>query len=63
MKVKAATGLRVPTEKRANAYIEDQPVEVENSLYYRRLINDGDLIIVTEAQPLPTGKKGVDKNG
>ena len=48
MKVKAADGLRVPKENRVNSYITNQPVEVPESLYYRRLVNDGDLIMVTE---------------
>lgn len=48
MKVKAADGLRVPKENRVNFYITNQPVEVPESLYYRRLVNDGDLIMVTE---------------
>ncbi|QZP15577.1 DUF2635 domain-containing protein [Avibacterium paragallinarum] len=29
-------------------YIEQEPVEVEDSIYYQRRINDGDLIVVNE---------------
>lgn len=50
MKVKAtAAGLRVPKETRVHDYIEDTPVEVPDSVYYRRLIADGDLCAVAEA--------------
>ena len=45
LKVKAAPGLRVPFENHAHRYIEQSQVEVENSMYYRRLIADGDLIL------------------
>lgn len=50
MKVKAATGIKVPMEHQPFAYIEQTPVEVEPSVYYQRRINDGDLIIVNEAR-------------
>ena len=55
LKVKAAYGLRVPFENHAHRYIEQSAVEVENSLYYRRLLADGDLILVV------TGK--IEKKG
>lgn len=48
MKVKAADGLRVPKEKRVNSYITTQLVNVPDTLYYRRLVADGDLIMITE---------------
>lgn len=48
MKVKAADGLRVPKEKRVNSYITTQLVNVPDTLYYRRLVADGDLIKITE---------------
>lgn len=52
MKVIAANGLRVPHEKRVNAYITDDDVyEVENTAYYRRLLVDGDLIEVVVEEP------------
>ena len=57
MKVKAASvGVKVPLENQPYAYIEQEPVEVENTLYYQRRIADGDLIDVSsdessEAQP------------
>ena len=53
MKVKAAPGVKVPFEHRPNAFIEQDVVEVENSLYYRRRIADGDLVKVGK-----TAKKG-----
>lgn len=46
MKVKAKVGIKVPMENRANQFIEQQPVEVAESLYYRRLVQEGDLIVV-----------------
>lgn len=42
--VKAKPGLKVPYETRANKYVEDEVIEVPNTLYYRRRILDGDLI-------------------
>lgn len=57
MKVKAAKGLRVPKENRANDYIEDTPIEVSETVYYRRLVADGDLILLPDS-PLPTAPKG-----
>ena len=50
MKVKAAEGLRVPKEHRAHEYIEQAPVEVPDTLYYRMLVADGDLLAVEETE-------------
>lgn len=47
IKVKAAKGVRVPYEGSPHRYIEQEVVEVDNSLYYQRRVADGDLIIVT----------------
>ncbi|MBS9777194.1 MAG: DUF2635 domain-containing protein [Gammaproteobacteria bacterium] len=45
IQVKAANGVRVPTEQDARQYITDaESVEVELTNYYRRRIVDGDLI-------------------
>lgn len=46
MKVKAIEGLKVPYENRTDLFIEQMPVEVEDSAYYQRRISDGDLILV-----------------
>lgn len=46
MKVKAIEGLKVPYENRTDLFIEQTPVEVEDSAYYQRRISDGDLILV-----------------
>lgn len=46
MKVKAALGVKVPFENQPQAYIEQEVVEVENTIYYQRRIADGDLIEV-----------------
>lgn len=53
MKVKATNGIKVPMENQPYSYIEQEPVEVENGIYYQRRINDGDLVVVTE----PRGRK------
>lgn len=47
--VKAAPGLRLPKEGAPYTYITDaEPVEVENVHYYRKAINDGDLIALSD---------------
>nr|DAI43168.1 MAG TPA: Protein of unknown function (DUF2635) [Caudoviricetes sp.] len=48
MIVKATPGVKVPLENQPYAYIEQEPVEVDDSVYYQRRIADGDLI---EVQP------------
>ena len=48
MIVKAIPGVKVPLENQPYAYIEQEPVEVDDSVYYHRRIADGDLI---EVQP------------
>lgn len=48
MIVKATPGVKVPLENQPYAYIEQEPVEVDESVYYQRRIADGDLI---EVQP------------
>lgn len=48
MIVKAAPGVKVPLENQPYTYIEQEPVEVDDSVYYQRRIADGDLI---EVQP------------
>ncbi|HBW7365142.1 TPA: DUF2635 domain-containing protein [Klebsiella pneumoniae] len=49
MKVKARKGIRVPREDNARRYIEQEPVEVPESTYYLRRLNEGDLVKVTDA--------------
>ena len=47
IKVKAAPGLAVPTEHNPHEYIGQEPAEVAaDSLYYRRLLDDGDILNV-----------------
>jgi hypothetical protein len=47
MLVTAAPGLKVPKEFHTNRYITDaEPVEVIESVYYQRRIDDGDLVVV-----------------
>ncbi|HDL8234137.1 TPA: DUF2635 domain-containing protein [Yersinia enterocolitica] len=47
MKVKARDGVRVPREENARRYIEQEPVDVPQSTYYLRRLNDGDLVEVS----------------
>ncbi|WP_370607939.1 hypothetical protein [Citrobacter meridianamericanus] len=57
MKVKAATGVKVPREENARRYItSDSNVTVEDSAYYRRQISAGDLILVTSTDNKKAGK-------
>ena len=46
MKVKARAGVRVPREDNPRRYIEQETVEVPQSTYYLRRLNDGDLVEV-----------------
>lgn len=48
MKVKARIGLKVPFEHSARQFIDQNVVDVPGTLYYRRLLLDGDLIKVNE---------------
>lgn len=48
MKVKAAAGLRVPYENQPRRYIEQKPVDVPDTIYYRRLLATGDLVNVSD---------------
>lgn len=45
MLVKAAPGVKVPVEGMPRRYIEQTPVEVPDTPYYRRRITDGDLMV------------------
>lgn len=59
MKVKAATGVRVPLENQPHSYITDaQTMEVNDTLYYQRRLADGDLVLVTEeVQAVSSGRR------
>ncbi|EGR7329438.1 DUF2635 domain-containing protein [Salmonella enterica subsp. enterica serovar Enteritidis] len=46
MKVRAATGLQVPYENQPRRYIKQTPVNVPDTIYYRRLLAAGDLVTV-----------------
>ncbi|ENE6226424.1 DUF2635 domain-containing protein [Escherichia coli] len=48
MKVKAAPGVKFPMEDNARKYITTEAVTVENTAYYRRAVQDGDLILVRD---------------
>ncbi|CAH5592699.1 DUF2635 domain-containing protein [Escherichia coli] len=48
MKVKAAPGMKFPMEDNARKYITTEAVTVENTAYYRRAVQDGDLILVND---------------
>lgn len=60
MVVKSAPGTQCPTERNPREYITDSdPVEVPDTSYYRRLLDDGSLIeaVLVEAAPAPVEKK------
>lgn len=45
MLVKAAPGLRCPKEENPREYINDSdPVDVPDTAYYQRLVDDGSLV-------------------
>ena len=49
MLVKASEGLRCPMESNSRRYITDSvAVTVIKSTYYKRLVRDGSLLLVTE---------------
>ncbi|WP_404991327.1 DUF2635 domain-containing protein [Cupriavidus pauculus] len=51
MKVRAAPGLRVPTEDNPRRYITAaEPVDVPRSAYYLRALADGDLVPADDAE-------------
>lgn len=53
MRVHAAPGLLCPTENNPREYITDaEPVDVPDTAYYRRLVDDGSLV---EIPPLVKG--------
>ena len=55
IKVKAADGLLVPRENHTHEYIGQEAEEVDgSSLYYRRLLAEGDLLPADDAE---TAKK------
>ena len=56
LKVKAVDGVRVPLEGHSHQYIEQDVVEVDNTLYYQRRIADGDLVVVTTEKTIKNHK-------
>lgn len=51
--VKAAAGLLVPMEGGPRRYInEHQPVEIEESAYYQRCLESGDLVRADAPKPV-----------
>lgn len=59
MKVKAAPGVSVPVEGKPHIYIEQSAVDVEETLYYRRRLADGDLIKIQPAARVAKNKNEV----
>ena len=58
MKVKAVTGCKVPKEAHPREYIGDtDAVEVSCTAYYLRRIEDGDLVVVSDAETTAKGIK------
>ena len=65
MKVTAQPGAKCPMEHDPRAYITDgAPVDVPDTLYYRRLIMDGSLAASPEQSPdKPEAVKATQKKG
>ncbi len=61
MKVKAAPGMKFPMEDNARKYITTNAVTVENTAYYRRAIQDGDLILVKNEPEMAEQDAGAEK--
>lgn len=58
MRVKAAPGLHCPKEENPREYITDnEPVEVPDSAYYRRLVDDGSLEQEPDVRSQKRGEK------
>lgn len=58
IKVVAAAGLRVPMAENPHEYIGEQAIEVDlDNVYYRRLLDEGDLLLVVD-EPAELAKKG-----
>ncbi|WP_439258301.1 DUF2635 domain-containing protein [Lonepinella sp. BR2271] len=57
MLVKAKDGVKVPFENNPAQVIEQEAVSVADSLYYRRLVQQGDLVIVENVAKTKTSGK------
>lgn len=60
--VKAPQGLKCPMEGKPRVYITDDPkgVPVPDTVYYRRLLDEGSLLPVEETAAVKIVKKEVD---
>lgn len=53
IRVKCGPGIvRFPLERNPKRYITDKAVEVESSPYYRRALNEGDLVLDSAKAPV-----------
>lgn len=58
MQVKAAPGLNVPMEDKPHDYITDaEAVDVPDTAYYQRRLNEGDLVIASTVKTIAKGVK------
>ena len=58
MKVKAAPGTKCPMEGKPREYITGkEAVDVPGSSYYKRLVNDGSLVLDTSTASAPAPEK------
>lgn len=48
MRVQAAPGLQCPKEDNPKQYIGEEPVEVPDTAYYRRMLDDESLVLAPE---------------
>lgn len=60
MLVRAADGLRVPMEHAPRSYITTKPKEVPDTLYYRRRLAAGDVVVV-DPKPVAKAERSGDK--
>jgi len=63
MFVKAAKGTRCPKEDKPREYVDDKDaVEVPDSAYYIRLVNDGSLKVIPAEAGIQEEEKGKKKS-
>jgi hypothetical protein len=63
MLVISAPGTRCPKEGKPRSYITDaSPVDVPDTAFYRRLVNDGSLLAASE-QPAPQARSAKPTTG
>lgn len=62
MRVQAAPGLKCPKENDPRQYIGEEPVEVPDTAYYRRMLDDESLVLAPVVGEVET-KRGKSEQG